>query len=98
MAHFAGDTHEYSTVTVDPYCGRDGFTEDRCTTCGAIEADSRVADEDSAYDGHHYILFSEEYYTKDENENWNTGDTYVCTVCGFHIAEPTEPTKILQHD
>ena len=93
MAHFAGDTHEYSTVTVDPYCGRDGFTEDRCTTCGAIEADSRVADEDSAYDGHHYILFSEEYYTKDENENWNTGDTYVCTVCGFHIAEPTEPTK-----
>ena len=93
MAHFAGDTHEYSTVTVDPYCGRDGFTEDRCTTCGAIEAESRVVDEDSAYEGHHYILFSEEYYTKDENENWNSGDTYVCAVCGFHIAEPTEPKQ-----
>ena len=93
MAHFGGDTHEYSTVTVDSYCGRDGFTENRCTTCGAIEAESRVVDEDSAYDGHHYVLFSEEYYTKDESENWNTGDTYVCTVCGFHIAEPTEPKQ-----
>lgn len=93
MAHFCGTDHEYSTVTVDPYCGRDGFTEDRCTTCGAIEAESRVVDENSAYDGHHYILFSEEYYTKDADGKWNTGDTYVCAVCGFHIAEPTEPKE-----
>ena len=74
MAHFAGDTHEYSTVTVDPYCGRDGFTENRCTTCGAIEAESRVVDEDSAYDGHHpeiltYVPFADSISPSPQNQS-----------------------------
>lgn len=93
MAHLGGTSHDYSAVTVAPYCDRDGFTENRCTTCGAIEADSRTVDEGSACDGHHYVLFHEEYYTKDANEQWNEGDTYVCTRCGFSISEPTEPKE-----
>lgn len=93
MGHFAGDTHEYSTVTVDPYCGRDSYTENRCTECGAIEDGSRVVNEDTACDAHHYVKFDEEYYTKDADGNWRTGTCYVCTMCGFAISEPTEPKE-----
>lgn len=92
MSHLEGGSHSYRAVTVEPFCGRDGFTENRCTECGAIEADSRVVDEGSACD-HHYIHFVEEYYTKDDNDNWNTGDCYVCTICGSAVSEPVEPTK-----
>ena len=92
MSHLAGGSHSYSEVTVEPFCGRDGFTENRCTECGAIEADSRVVDEGSACD-HHYIHFVEEYYTKDDDDNWNTGDCYVCTICGSAVSEPVKPTK-----
>lgn len=92
MEHLAGNDHSYSQVTVDPFCGRDGLTEDRCTECGAIEAGSRVVDEGSACD-HHYIHFDETYYTKDDDDNWNTGDCYVCTICGSAVSEPVEPTK-----
>lgn len=92
MDHLAGGSHSYSQVTVDPFCGRDGFTENRCSTCGAIEAGTRVVDEGSACD-HHYIHFDETYYTKDDNDNWNTGDCYVCTICGSAVSEPVEPTK-----
>ena len=101
MAHFAGDSHTYEAVAVDPYCGRDGFTENRCSTCGAIEADSRVAEEGTAH-SHHYLLFEEEYYTTEDEVtsetdpstvNWNSGEAYVCAECGFHISEPTEPVQ-----
>ena len=92
MDHLAGGSHSYSQVTVDPFCGRDGFTENRCSICGAIEAGTRVVDEGSACD-HHYIHFDETYYTKDDNDNWNTGDCYVCTICGSAVSEPVEPTK-----
>lgn len=101
MNHFSGDSHVYGSVTVAPYCGRDGFTEERCTTCGAIKTDSRVIDEDTACD-HHYLLFEEEYYTTDDEVtadtdpstvNWNRGESYVCAMCGFSISEPTEPKE-----
>ena len=55
MGHFAGTSHTYEDVTVDAYCGRDGYTESRCTECGAIEADSRVPEEGTAHT-HHYLL------------------------------------------
>ena len=84
-------SHTYESVTIAPTCGRDGYTENRCTKCGAPEEDSRVVDEDSALDAHHYVHFDEEYYTKDDNGNFNTGECYVCTVCGFAIEEPDEP-------
>ena len=101
MEHFAGTSHSYEEVTVDPYCDRDGFTENRCTECGAIEADSRVTDEGTAHT-HHYLLYEETYYTTEDDVtsdtdpstvNWNTGESYVCAECGFSISEPTEPKK-----
>ena len=101
ISHLIGTSHTYAEVVVDPYCGQDGFTENRCTECGAIEADTRVTDEGTAC-SHHYLLYEEEYYTtKDDvtsdtdpdSVTWNTGESYVCAMCGFHISEPTEPQK-----
>lgn len=92
MSHLAGDSHSYEAVTVEPYCGRNGYTENRCTTCGAVEEGSRVETEDTAL-AHHYIHFDEEFYTKDNGGNWNADDCYVCTVCGFSISEPKEPSE-----
>lgn len=83
--------HNYETVT-ETFCGRDGYTENRCTKCGAVETETRVVNEDTACD-HHYVRFDETYYTKDSDGNWNTGYCYVCTVCGFAIEEPTEPSE-----
>lgn len=92
MSHLAGSSHTYSAVDVDAYCDEDSYTENRCTECGAIEADTRAENKDTAIK-HHYVKFDEEYYTKDKNKNWNTGSSYVCTVCGFSVSEPTEPKK-----
>lgn len=95
MAHFAGSSHTYgeSKVSVDAFCGHNAYTEYRCTTCGAIQPDTRVEEEGTAPAHHHYILVNEEYYTKDDNGNWNTGSSYVCTMCGYSISEPTEPKE-----
>lgn len=95
MAHFAGSEHKYGdvSVSVDAFCGHNAYTEKRCTTCGAIQPDTRVEEEGTAPAHHHYILVNEEYYTKDDNENWNTGSSYVCTMCGYSISEPTEPKE-----
>ena len=50
-------------------------------------------DEGSALDAHHYVHFDETYYTKADNGERNTGECYVCTVCGFAIEKPDEPRK-----
>lgn len=101
MTHFAGTSHTYEDVTVDAYCGRDGYTESRCTECGAIEADSHTTEEGTAHT-HHYLLYQEKYYTTEDDVTsetdpstvtWNSGESYVCAECGFHISEPTEPKK-----
>lgn len=48
---------------------------------------------------HHYIHFDETYFTKkkdsdgNKTDKWNTGESYVCTVCGKSVEEPTEPKK-----
>ncbi len=91
MAHFAGSEHTYEEVSVDAFCGVNAYTENRCTTCGHIEAGSRVEVEESAHD-HHYIKFDEIYYTKDDGDAWNTGFCYVCTMCGYAVSEPKEPS------
>lgn len=82
MAHLAGTAHNYAKVTVDPFCGRDGFTEERCGTCGAVRAGSCVVDKGTAL-SHHYIKFNETYYTKVGGwlNTYNTGTSYVCTIC-----------------
>ena len=83
--------HSYESVT-ETFCGRDGYTENRCTTCGAVEDGSRVINEGTAHE-HHYVHFEEQYYTKNDSGDWNSGDCYVCTLCGFSIEKPTEPKK-----
>ena len=72
LDHLEGTEHTYETVTVAPHCDRDGFTEDRCTTCGASEAGTRVEVADTAHE-HHFLRFEETYYTKNDNGNWNSG-------------------------
>ena len=95
MEHLAGNSHSYEKVSVDATCGRNTYTENRCTACGLIEEDSRIEEKETACE-HHYVHFDEEYYTKDDDDNWNKGDCYVCTTCSFAISKPTEPTKSAQ--
>ena len=86
-----GDSHNYKTVSVPATCGRNAFTEERCTDCGLIKDGTRVEEEGTAHD-HHFIKFHEVYYTK-SNKNWNEADNYVCPECGLGISEPVEPNK-----
>ena len=73
--------HNYVEVKVDPTCGRDGYTEKRCETCGAIQSNSRKYDKGTALK-HHYVKTEETYYTKDKSSGkYNTGTAYVCTIC-----------------
>ena len=86
MGHVAGTSHDYETVTVAPTCTEDGYTEERCKTCGEIKADSKKAT-DAKKTGHHYIKAHEFYYTpKDDSKDYsetnrNEGDFYLCTDC-----------------
>lgn len=79
MSDLTASEHSYEAVTVDPTCGIDGYTENRCTTCGRIEDGTRKADEGTALE-HHYIHFTETYYTK-EDDKFKTGETFVCADC-----------------
>ena len=79
MSDLTASEHSYEAVTVDPTCGIDGYTENRCTTCGRIEDGTRKADEGTALE-HHYIHFTETYYTK-EDAKFKTGETFVCADC-----------------
>ena len=90
MSHLAG-SHSYESVAIEATCGIDAYTENRCTTCGASEPDSRVYEEGTALE-HHYVAFHEKFYTKDDAGRWNEGDCFVCTVCGYAVTEPKEPT------
>ena len=79
--------HSYpeEPVTVAPFCGREGYTEERCETCGKIKEGSRKVNEGTAAD-HHYVHYNETYYTKADNSNkWNTGESYVCVDCGYAV-------------
>lgn len=87
-----GDSHNYEPVSVPATCGRNAFTEERCTDCGLIKDGTRVEEEGTAHD-HHFIKFHEVYYTKNSNKNWNEADNYVCPECGLGISEPVEPNK-----
>ena len=69
VADFTSDLTATSgtNVTVAPYCGRDGFTEQRTNNCGLIIAGTRTVNEDTALD-HEYVM--------DETEGTN-----ICDVC-----------------
>lgn len=84
-----GTSHNYETVSVPATCGRDAFTEERCSDCGLIKDGTRVEKENTAHE-HHYIKFHETYYTKTDSGNWNEADNYVCPECGACITEPVK--------
>ena len=84
-----GDSHNYKTVSVPATCGRNAFTEERCSDCGLIKDGTRVEEEGTAHE-HHYIKFHEAYYTKTDSGNWNEADNYVCPECGACITEPVK--------
>ncbi|MGM9626286.1 MAG: hypothetical protein ACI3XM_11345, partial [Eubacteriales bacterium] len=92
MSHLSGESHTYQAVNVPAFCEKDAFTEERCTECGKINPDTRTIEEGTAHE-HHFLRFEETYYTKDDNENYNTGFCYVCVECGYHVEEPTEPEE-----
>ena len=85
-----GDSHNYKTVSVPATCGRNAFTEERCSDCGLIKDGTRVEEEGTAHE-HHYIKFHETYYTKTDSGKWNEADNYVCPECGACITEPVKP-------
>ena len=61
MSHVAGDSHTYAATTVSADCTHDGFTEERCSECGMIKADSRTVSEEDKALGHHYSKMNETY-------------------------------------
>ena len=87
MKTLTGTSHNYETVSEPAYCGRNAFTEERCSDCGLIKEGTRVEAENTAHE-HHYIKFHETYYTKTDSGNWNEADNYVCPECGACITEP----------
>lgn len=83
-----GTSHNYETVSVPATCGRDAFTEERCSDCGLIKDGTRVEKENTEHE-HHYIKFHEVYYTKTDGVK-NEADNYVCPECGACITEPVK--------
>lgn len=92
MDTLTGTSHNYEEVSVPAFCGRNAFTEERCTDCGLIKDGTRVEEEGTAHD-HHFIKFHEVYYTKDSSDKRNEADNYVCPECGLGISEPVEPNE-----
>ena len=88
MKKLTGTSHNYETVSVPATCGRDAFTEERCSDCGLIKDGTRVEKENTAHE-HHYIKFHEVYYTKTDGVK-NEADNYVCPECGACITEPVK--------
>lgn len=88
MKTLTGTSHNYETVSVPATCGRDAFTEKRCSDCGLIKDGTRVEKENTAHE-HHYIKFHEVYYTKTDGVK-NEADNYVCPECGACITEPVK--------
>lgn len=88
MKKLAGSSHDYKEVTVPAFCGRNEFTEERCSDCGLIKEGTRNEKKDTAHE-HHYIKFHEVYYTK-SNDTANEADNYVCPECGACITEPVK--------
>ena len=88
MKTLTGTSHNYETVSVPATCGRDAFTEERCSDCGLIKDGTRVEKENTAHE-HQYIKFHEVYYTKTDGVK-NEADNYVCPECGACITEPVK--------
>lgn len=88
MKTLTGTSHNYETVSVPATCGRDAFTEERCSDCDLIKDGTRVEKENTAHE-HHYIKFHEVYYTKTDGVK-NEADNYVCPECGACITEPVK--------
>ena len=99
MKHVAGGSHTYETVTVAPTCENDGFTENRCTTCGAVEVGSKIVSEDAKATGHHYIKYKDRTYTKkseDKDAKYIVVDAIVCADCMKAIPKKSSNSDELQ--
>ena len=61
------DSGETETVTVAPWCGQDGFTEERTTVYGLSDGTNKTVDEGTALEHH---------YTYNAREDW-----HICDLC-----------------
>ena len=85
-------THTYAAVAVEANCEHNAYTVNICSACGAVEAGTYAETADTIHN-HHYVHYKETYYTKNSSGDWNTGESYVCTECGYHVVEPTKPKE-----
>ena len=79
MSHLAGTEHTYAPVVVAPTCEEEGYTENRCTTCGI--SDGAEPTDVTEATGHHFLHVDDLTYTKDDDGNRITVEGYVCTKC-----------------
>lgn len=63
MSHMTGSQHIFQSVTVAPFCGQQGYTENRCTTCGISDGGPRTALTDAQ--SHHFVPWHDVFYTRD---------------------------------
>ena len=59
MSNLTGDSHDFGEkpITIAATCGRDAFTESRCSDCGLIKAGTRKTQKGTAHE-HQYIEFN----------------------------------------
>ena len=79
MSHMTGSQHIFQSVTVAPFCGQQGYTENRCTTCGISDGGPRTALTDAQ--SHHFVPWHDVFYTRDSAGVQKSADIYVCVHC-----------------
>lgn len=95
MSHIAGTNHTYKTVTVAPTCGMDGYTEERCTACGAVKPGAeRTINEKTALE-HSYMMFKDTTYTKDSKGERIIVDAGVCPECLDALDHEKDSDKLI---
>lgn len=102
---YAGETKDYTAEDIEGLVKEEveakGYTLDEIpegTTYTVTYGDTEpvvVKLTATAGEGHTYIKFNETYYTKDSNNNWQKGTSYVCIDCGhaFELDEDDETVE-----
>lgn len=102
---YAGKTKDYTAEDIEGLVKEEveakGYTLDEIpegTTYTVTYGDTEpvvVKLTATAGEGHTYIKFNETYYTKDSNNNWQKGTSYVCIDCGhaFELDEDDETVE-----
>lgn len=97
LGHLTGDTHDYVPVQVSPSCTEKGYTEERCTECGLIKADSYSKNEEENATGHHYVEYKDTTYTMKDGKKVIV-DAVVCTHCLKAFAYQTDSDTLIRED